>query len=91
MIAPSLLNGTIDQHSTLNKDIVIGFGGYKNSRALSRTPENTVIRSYYDPVSDTFVNIRKDEDMFGYMKESDMYNKRIKIGSYVGPPPMKRE
>lgn len=91
MIAPSLLNGTIDQHSTLNKDIVIGFGGYKNSRALSRTPENTVIRSYYDPISDTFVNIRKDEDMFGYMKESDIYNKQIKIGSYVVPPPMKRE
>ena len=93
MISNNLINVNKNQFESLNNDIVIGFGGFMDSRALSRTPNNTVISSLYQPVYGDFLHNVFKKGMFDYMdtsKGNDIYSKVIQIGQYKIPPPMKR-
>ena len=91
MISNNLITEKKSQHEFLNNDIVIGFGGYKESQAISRAP-NYVIRSFYNSCYDEFNHKLSREDMFDYMnnEKSDIYSKVVQIGHYQIPPPMKR-
>jgi hypothetical protein len=93
MISNYYLRDDMTQHEIVNNDIVIGFGGYKNCQAISRTPTNRVIRSYYNPFDDEFIHELTNEDMNSYRdaeSEEDLYSKVVRIGTYSVPPPIRR-
>lgn len=94
MISKPIISDDKALHESLNNDIVIGFGGYKDARAISRTPDNITIRSFYQPIDDDFTHVLTKEDVFDYMNttnDSDIYSKIVQIGNYQIPPPMRRD